>query len=116
MLSWLKITVGLILKKTDAVMYTIDEIKKIVSPIAKVHGVQSVSLFGSYARKQAHDKSDIDLLIDKGNIQTLYQLSSFRLDIEDALKLPVDLVTSDSNDHDFLTGIRKDEVLIYGEP
>ena len=33
--------------------------------------------------------------------------------VEDALKLPVDLVTSDSSDKSFLDMIKKDEVLLY---
>ena len=39
-------------------VYTIDEIKKIIIPIAKTHGVKSISLFGSYARGEAKENSD----------------------------------------------------------
>ena len=38
----------------------------------------------------------------KGALRSLFQLCGFRLAIEDALKLPVDLVTSDSSDKSFL--------------
>lgn len=44
---------------------------------------------------------------------SLFQLSGLRLDMEDALKVPVDLVTNDSSDHEFLNLIAKDEVLLY---
>ena len=40
-------------------------------------------------------------------------LGGLRLDMEDALKVPVDLVTNDSSDHEFLNLIAKDEVLLY---
>lgn len=47
---------------------------------------------------------------------SLFQLSGLRLDMEDALKVPVDLITNDSSACDFLDLIAKDEVLLYGYP
>jgi len=35
-------------------VYSIDEIREIVAPIAKQHGVDKVFLFGSYARGTQH--------------------------------------------------------------
>jgi predicted nucleotidyltransferase len=96
--------------------YTIEELKSIVSPIARQHGVQSVSLFGSYSRGTASADSDVDLKIEKGQLRSLFQLSGFRLAVEDALKLPVDLVTSESSDRGFLEMIAKEEVLLYRNP
>lgn len=93
--------------------YSIEELRNIVSPIARAHGVASVSLFGSYAKGLADADSDVDLKIDKGALRSLFQLCGFRLAIEDALKLPVDLVTSDSSDKSFLDMIQKDEVVLY---
>lgn len=93
--------------------YSIEELRNIVSPIARAHGVASVSLFGSYAKGLADAGSDVDLKIDKGALRSLFQLCEFRLAIEDALKLPVDLVTSDSSDKSFLDMIQKDEVVLY---
>ncbi len=93
--------------------YTIDEIQKIVTPIAIAHGVKRVSLFGSYSRGTADRNSDVDILIEKGREMLLFQLSSLRLSLEDALKLPVDMVTPEANDTEFLQNIQKDEVLLY---
>ena len=94
-------------------IYTIDELKSIITPIAAEHGVDSVSLFGSYSKGSATDQSDVDLKISKGKIKSLFQLSGFRLAVEDALKLPVDVVTETSSDKAFLNMIAKDEVLLY---
>jgi len=44
--------------------YSIEDIAKIVTPIAKRHNLNAVYLFGSYARGEAANDSDIDLLID----------------------------------------------------
>ena len=94
-------------------VYTIDELRSIITPIAIEHGVDSVSLFGSYSKGLATEQSDVDLKIAKGKIKSLFQLTGFRLDVEDALKLPVDVVTETSTDKRFLNMISKDEVLLY---
>jgi predicted nucleotidyltransferase len=96
-------------------LYSVDEIRSIIYPVAIKHGVKSVSLFGSYSKGTASEDSDIDLLIEKGKIRTLFQLSGFRLDVEDALGKPVDLVTSESSDKDFLNMISEEEVVLYRE-
>lgn len=57
--------------------------------------------------------SDIDLKIEKGKLRSLFQISSFRLALEDALSLPVDLLTSESSDAEFLNAISENEVLLY---
>jgi predicted nucleotidyltransferase len=94
-------------------IYTIDEIKSKVSEVATRHGAERVYLFGSYARGQAKPDSDVDLLIDKGKIKGLFALSGFLLDLEDTLKLPVDLLTSDGINEKFKNNIRSEEILLY---
>ena len=94
--------------------YTIQELKNIINPIAQAHGVKSVSLFGSYSKGYATAESDVDLKIEKGQLRTLFQISGFRLAVEDALQCSVDLVTSEASDPVFLQMIEKDEVLLYG--
>ena len=78
--------------------------------------MQSVSLFGSYSRGTAGADSDVDLKIEKGQLKSLFQICGFRLAVEDALKLPVDLVTSESSDRSFLDIIAKDEVVLFRNP
>ena len=45
-------------------IYTIEEIKQILNEILKDQPVYQVILFGSYAKKEATKKSDVDLIID----------------------------------------------------
>ena len=45
-------------------VYTIPELKTILSPVFAEHGVKRAVLFGSYAKGTATEKSDIDLLVD----------------------------------------------------
>ncbi len=51
--------------------YTIKEIQNKTAPIAESYGIKKMSLFGSYARGEATDDSDIDLFIDKGHLKSL---------------------------------------------
>lgn len=96
--------------------YSIAQIREIITPIAIKHGVKSVSLFGSRARRTDKIDSDIDLIIEKGRLVSLYDLSGFRLAAEDAFQLPVDLVTTECSDHEFLDEITREGVLLYREP
>jgi len=93
--------------------YSIEELRRIIAPIAREYGVKSVSLFGSYSRGTASAESDVDLKIEKGRLHSLFQLSGFRLAVEDALHLPVDMVTSEASDSAFLDRIGEDEVTLY---
>ncbi|WP_018305465.1 nucleotidyltransferase family protein [Desulfitobacterium hafniense] len=93
--------------------YTVDEIKAIVSDVAKQYGVERVVLFGSYARGEAEPGSDIDLRIDKGKIQGLFELSGFKLDLEERFELPVDVVETEGLSEKFISRIGKEEILLY---
>ena len=59
--------------------YTLDEIREIVSKLAAQYGAKRVYLFGSFARGDMTDSSDIDLRIDKGSIKG-FQLAGLLLD------------------------------------
>lgn len=99
-------------------VYSIQEIKDIVTPIAIQHGVDRVYLFGSYARGEATESSDIDLCIDADSMKGLFALGGLYADLEDALEKELDLVTTASlqynPDSRFLENMRKDQVLLYG--
>jgi len=90
----------------------INEISGIVSPIAAKYGAERVFLFGSYARGDMTDKSDVDLRIDKGRIHGT-QIAGLLIELEEALGREVDLIPTTSLDTKFLNAIKNDEVLIY---
>ena len=92
--------------------HTISEIQAVVEPLAKKYGAQRVYLFGSYARGDMTDQSDIALRIDKGAIRGL-AFAGLLGDLEDALGTHVDLISTAGMDDDFLREIQKDEVLLY---
>lgn len=96
-------------------MLTIDEIKNAVTPICEHYGVNKLWLFGSYARGEADDKSDVDLLVDKGDSKKVrgFAFFGFYGDLERALGVKTDLLTTIGAGKKFLNAISKDEVLLY---
>jgi predicted nucleotidyltransferase len=95
-----------------AAKYSIEELQSIIVPLAQKYGAERIFLFGSYARGDMTNSSDIDLRIDKGSIRGL-ALAGLLVDLEDALGIPVDLIPTTSLDSRFLESIHPDEVLIY---
>lgn len=94
-------------------VFSLDEICRISLPIAKKYGVSKLYIFGSYARKEATDTSDIDLLIDKGDIHNLLDYFAFISDLEDNFGKHVDVVTLTCNDREFVNTVIKEAILIY---
>ena len=95
--------------------YTIDEIKDRTVPIARAYGIGRMSLFGSYARGEAKDDSDVDLYIERGKLKSLLQYFSFVDELESVLGCHVDVVTTGIEDKQFLLRIMKEGVLLYEE-
>lgn len=57
-------------------------------------GALSVALFGSFARDEANEQSDVDLLVDLDE-HTFDRYMDLKLHLEDLLERPVDLVLID---------------------
>ena len=71
---------------------SVDEIKKRLYPIFHNNEIERAVLFGSYAKGQASEKSDIDILIDsKGRLRGI-DFFGVLDEISTALGLPVDLI------------------------
>ena len=71
-------------------VYTIDEIKKILSDILKNTSVYKVILFGSYAKNSDNKNSDLDFIIDTKETLMGFKLYSLITRIEEAFKKQVD--------------------------
>ena len=94
-------------------LYTVQQIREKTVPIAKRYGIQNLRLFGSYARGDARDNSDVDLRIDRGNLTRLFSYYALVEELEQALSCHVDLVLDGSRDTDFLARIEREEVPLY---
>ena len=96
-------------------VYSAQELRMIVSDIAKQYGVKKVALFGSYSTGKQTSESDIDLLIDKGDIKGLFMLNSFINSLQDKLGKNVDVMTYDSLDRSFIKDYINNEIVLYKE-
>jgi predicted nucleotidyltransferase len=57
--------------------------------------------------------SDLDFLLEKGEIRGYFQLGGFYNALVEALGMKVDLVTTGALDDEFVERIAGDEVIIY---
>lgn len=94
-------------------VYTIEQIRSIAAPIAASYGVKSLSLFGSYARGEATEDSDIDLLLDRSGMSVGWAIGGLYSDLSEALGKELDMVTTTGADKAFLARIQRDEVRLY---
>jgi predicted nucleotidyltransferase len=64
--------------------------------IAAKHGAYNVRIFGSVARGEATEESDIDFLVDVGEHRSSWFPVGLKLDLEDFLQQNVDIATQNS--------------------
>jgi predicted nucleotidyltransferase len=69
------------------------EKRRQILDIAARYGARNVRIFGSVARGQADDRSDIDFLVEMEAGRSLFDLGGMQADLEAALGRPVDVVT-----------------------
>lgn len=76
-------------------VYTLEEIARRVRPVAEKHHLRAVYVFGSYARGEAVEASDVDLLVDTSGsgLNDLFALGGLYNDLEEALEKAIDMVT-----------------------
>ncbi len=81
-------------------IYSLDEIKSIITPIAERYHLKAVFVFGSYARGTATESSDIDLLVDTSgtDLDSLFSLGALYNELTRAFDKEIDLVTLSSFD------------------
>jgi len=73
-------------------IYSVNEIKNIILPVLKQHKIKKAILFGSYAKKCASEKSDIDIFIDSGGILNGLNFFTVYNQIENCLNKKVDII------------------------
>lgn len=64
--------------------------------IARRHGATNIRVFGSVARGNADDASDIDFIVDLDKGRSLLDLGGLLMDLQKLLGRPVDVVTEKS--------------------
>lgn len=80
--------------------------------IARKHGVGRISIFGSFARGEATEDSDIDLLIDVQGPTPPWFPGGLVADLEELLGRRVDVVEADAIREGMRPRILKEAVLL----
>ena len=77
-------------------IYSVEELKQRIAPIAEKYGLREVYLFGSYARSEATEQSDVDILIDRtgSKIRGMFEMGGLYEDLCASIGKEVDLVTT----------------------
>lgn len=93
-------------------MLTVPQIEYFVVSLAKEYGARKVSLIGSFARGEERPDSDVDILLEKGEIKGM-QVLEFQDELARVLQRKVDVVTTAGASPRFLERVKKDEVVLY---
>lgn len=94
-------------------MLQFNDIAEAVRLVASDFDIERIYLFGSYARNEATEASDVDLCLEMGSTFSLFNAGAFVSGLEENLKIPIYVVSQDSL-YDFARrGYLRDKVLLY---
>lgn len=102
-------------------VYTIEQIQEKIIPLADKYNLPAIYLFGSYARGEADDDSDIDLVIvSKGSNALGFAFYKLYDELEAVFDVGVDLMTLEGLStnttyigEEVYKSFKKDKVLLY---
>jgi len=96
-------------------MLSIEEIKLCILPIIKKYPIEKVILYGSYARGDASDTSDIDLVVESGGKLRNSKIFTLGGDLLNVLPVRVDVydILEITNPSAMYENIQKEGVVIY---
>ena len=98
--------------KEEPVELSIDDLRKLIAPIAEKYELKSLYLIGSRARGDNRPDSDYDFCFEMKK-PSLMRSGGLWTELSEALNSEVDLVSRDAASKEFLDEISKDEVMIY---
>lgn len=80
--------------------------------LAAQHGAANVRVFGSVARNEASDESDVDVLVAFPKEKSIFELVALWLDLQDLLGREVSLVTDSMLRDRFQANVLQDAVVL----
>ena len=94
-------------------MHTLIEIHRSeIRALAQRHGFDNVRVFGSMARGDGDERSDVDLLVTLPADKTGLALGALLMDVQDLLGRRVDVVTEDGLHPAFRNRVLKDTQIL----
>ncbi len=96
-------------------MNTANKIKKQLTGFWENKPIKRAYLFGSVAREEFTNDSDIDILVELDNSKIIGMIEYIKIidALEDILKKKIDLITTDGLSPYLKPSIDKDKLLIY---
>ena len=93
---------------------TLENVKKLVKPIAEKYHVEEIYLFGSYARGEANRDSDLDFLVYGGKNFKLTMIFALAEDLREVLNKQVDVfeIHEINADSEFYNTVMKERLLV----
>ena len=76
-------------------IYTMEELRNRIVPVTRKYRLPAVYLFGSYARNEATEQSDVDILIDRdgSSIRGMFDMGGLYAELRESVGKEIDLVT-----------------------
>ena len=95
-------------------VFTMEQIAAAVKPLADKYRVKEIYLFGSYARAQADENSDLDVLVFGGEMFRRTMIFALAEELREVLKKNVDVfeIAEVNPDSNFYQTIMKERVLV----
>ena len=95
-------------------IFTITDIKALVKPIAEKYNVDEIYLFGSYARNEANQNSDLDFLVFGGRNFKLTMIFSLAEELRAIINKNVDVfeINEINQDSEFYKTIMKERLRV----
>ncbi len=93
-------------------MDKINKIKLQILPALKEAGVFRSFIFGSYAKKQQKESSDIDLIVEFNGQKSLLDLIALKLELEKKTGIEIDVLTPNSIHPKIKNLIQKEKIQI----
>jgi predicted nucleotidyltransferase len=77
-------------------IYTLEQIKELVEPLAQKYKLNALCIFDSYARAEATDESDLNFLIDyiDTTIFNFFNFIDLESEFEQLFNKKIDLITT----------------------
>jgi len=69
----------------------LQELRRIKPDLEKQYGVTKIGIFGSFARNEIREDSDVDVIIEM-NEPDLFYMVHIKEELEDKFKMPVDVI------------------------
>lgn len=95
-------------------VFTLTDIANLIKPIVRKYEVKEIYLFGSYARGDADEDSDLDFLVFGGENFKLTMIFALAEELRETLKKNVDVfeINEINKDSDFYNTIMRERLFV----